>query len=84
LAGSANEVDDLGLDGLDVAFIPLHGVDMAPNVENGRGMPMPPSIAIIASVTLRLPTKPQAITYALLGDTDVDRFVVNAGDIELG
>src|SRR6266480_2213928 len=77
LAGSANEVADLGLDGLDVAFIPSHSVAVAPNVEHGRGMPMPPGIAVVAGASLRIPTKPQAITNALLGDTDVDRSIVD-------
>jgi hypothetical protein len=36
LAGSADQINDLGLDGLNISLIPINRVHMIPNVKDGR------------------------------------------------
>jgi hypothetical protein len=84
LARSADQVNDLGLDGLNISLIPINRVHMTPNVKGCRRISVAPSLSVIAALTFRVPTEPQAGADTLLGHADVNRIVVYACDIKLG
>jgi hypothetical protein len=76
LARCTDQVHDFCLDCLDIALILLERIHVTPNIEHGRRMPMPPSIAVIAGFSFRIPPEAQPISNALFGDTDVNRLAI--------
>ena len=56
---------------------------MNPHVQEYILVVVPPSVAAVAGLSLRVPSQTETVANRLLGQTDVDRLLVDANNVQL-
>jgi hypothetical protein len=81
---AANQEHHLRLNCLDVkAFVLCGRVVVSPHVQEYILVVVAPSVAVVAGLSLRVPSQTEMVANRLLGQADVDRLLVDANNVQL-